>query len=85
MQDYDEYYEAIVHMARVKLLMNKHKGNIEDVHPDQLIEFAMRELHELREAIGNGSYMAIIEEIADVLNFVMAAGVQAIEEYRRRK
>lgn len=84
---YDETYEVVVHMAKLKMLMNRHKGNIEDCNTDVLIALAKEELQELLEAITSHdkNYVHIIEEVADVLNFAVAAAFNAIDEYRSRK
>lgn len=85
MDKYDDTYEAVVHMAKVKMVMNAHKGDIEDNTPNDLIIMAKDELRELEEAIGSGDYMDIIEEVADVLNMTIAAAHQAMGRYRTRK
>ncbi len=86
---YDKTYDIVVHMAKVKMLMNEHKGDIEDTNTDVLIELAKGELDELHEAIRSNeeadNYVHVIEEVADVLNFAIAAAHNAIEGYRSRK
>ncbi len=82
---YDETYEIVVTMAKIKMRMNAHKGDIEDAHYDELINMAKEELCELGEAIMGDSQVHIIEEAADVLNFTIAAAHKAIESYRTRK
>ena len=77
-------YDIVVSMARTKMLMNAHKGNIEDVDNRELIKMAIGEIHELEEAITNSGYMEIIEEAADVLNFVIAAVHKSVHGYRGR-
>lgn len=82
---YDEIYDIVVAMAKAKMMMNVHKGNIEDISTGDLIMAAKEELNELREAIDNDEYVHIIEEVADVLNFTTAAAFNAIQQYRGRK
>ena len=86
MDKYDDTYDAVVHMAKCKMVMNKHKGNIEDIEPDVLINMAKDELDELELATKKDrDYTHVIEEVADVLNFAIAAAHQAIDGYRNRK
>lgn len=82
---YDEAYDITVHMARAKMAMNSHKGNIEDKDVSSIISMAKRELDELEEAISSGDYLHIIEEVADVLNFSIAASYKALDNYRNRR
>ncbi len=82
---YDKTYEIVVHMAKVKMLMNEHKGNIEDISTRILITKAKEELDELYESLAGDDYVHIIEEVADVLNFAVAAAHNAINGYRKRK
>ena len=82
---YDETYDVLVNMAKAKMVMNSHKGDIEDMDTDMLIELAKGELDELKEAIDNGSIINTIEEAADVANFVVAAVHRAMMIYRGRK
>lgn len=84
---YDKTYEVVVHMAKAKMLMNDHKGNIEELSASQLVTMAKEELDELFEAIAaeNHNHTHVIEEVADVLNFAIAAAHSAISEYRSRR
>ena len=82
---YDDAYDATLHMAKVKMVMNSHKGNIEDNDPKVMIALAKQELDELEAAIESGNYLNIIEEVADVLNFSIAASHNALQKYRGRK
>jgi len=82
---YDEAYDIVIAMAKAKMMMNAHKGKIEEVPIDQLIAMGMEEFSELKDAIYGGDYTHIIEEVADVLNFAVAAAYNAIEGYRKRK
>ncbi len=83
---YDETYDIVISMAKTKMMMNAHKGNIEDLSPSQLCSLGAVEFKELFEAIEDKSSQThIIEEVADVLNFAVAAAYKAIEEYRSRK
>ncbi|MBW2637436.1 MAG: hypothetical protein JRC86_07955 [Deltaproteobacteria bacterium] len=83
---YDEVTAIIVSMAKAKMIMNSHKGNIENVSVDVLVKLAKTELDELREAVdSDGDYTHIIEEAADVLNYTIGVCYNAIEGYRNRK
>jgi len=72
-------------MAGVKMRMNAHKGDIEDVDPLALIKKMRGEVDELEEAIQKGDIMHIIEESADVFNFLVALTHQQVTKYRVRK
>lgn len=82
---YEDTYGILMHMAKAKLTMNAHKSNIEDLTPDELIDLAIDELIELRSAIKASDTINIIEEAADVTNYVMAASHIALMKYRSRK
>ena len=83
---YDETIEVISNMAKVKMAMNSHKANIEDKPAGQILSFMRGEVDELQNAIGNEKdLMHIIEEAADVMNFLVALTHQQIEKYRTRK
>tara|TARA_R110002096_G_scaffold367234_1_gene560567 strand:+ start:55 stop:318 length:264 start_codon:yes stop_codon:yes gene_type:complete len=83
---YDDTYDIVVSMAKTKMLMNAHKGDIEKVPTDVLVLKAKEELDELLEAINVGSdYVHVVEEVADILNFAVAAAYNAINNYRERK
>lgn len=83
---YDETIEVISNMAKVKMTMNAHKGNIEDRPAGQILAFMRSEVDELQNEIGaEEDLMHIIEEAADVMNFLVALTHQQIEKYRTRK
>lgn len=82
---YKDAVEAINAMAEVKMIMNRHKGRIEDVDADQLIKMMKDEVSELEASLKAGNLMHVIEEAADVQNFLVAVVHQKIEQYRRRK
>lgn len=84
MNDYDKTWQIVEAMARTKLLMNDHKGRIEAINPGKLLTLAQREINELRDAIARDNYMNVIEEAADILNFITAAAHQVIYKYRTR-
>ena len=44
-----------------------------------------REVQELKEAVAGGNYMHILEEAADVENFLVAIVHREIAKYRGRK
>ena len=86
MNTYDDTYEAIVHMAKAKMIMNSHKGDIETLKPQVLIELAKSELAEIEMAMVNGSdQVHVIEECADLMNYLVAMSHVAINTYRNRK
>ena len=85
MDKYDETHRVISNMAGVKMRMNSHKGNIEDVDPATIIKKLRDEVDELEEAVEKGEIMHIIEESADVFNFLVALAHQQIDKYRGRK
>lgn len=86
MNNYDSTYEAIVHMAKAKMIMNSHKGDIESLNPATLVELAKSELAEVEMAMINGQdQVHVIEECADLMNYLVAMSHVAIENYRNRK
>ncbi len=83
---YDDTYDVVVTMAKIKMKMNSHKGDIESCAFDELIRLAGEELIELEQAIiASDNQLHVIEEVADTLNFTVAAAHKAIESYRTRK
>ena len=82
MSDYSDTKVIIENMAGAKLVMNSHKGNIEDLSEEQIIRLLKCEVGELEEA---SDLMHIIEEAADVYNFLMAIVHKKVLEYRGRK
>lgn len=84
-EKYDDIHRIISSQAGVKMRMNSHKGNIEDVDPQQLIEALRSEVDELEWAIKEGDMMHIVEESSDVFNFLVAITYQQVTLYRRRK
>lgn len=85
MDKYGETRQVINKMAEVKMMMNNHKGNIEDVPSHKIRELLQGEVNELHEAVCDGDLMHIIEEAADVQNFLTALVYQQIQTYRGRK
>jgi len=91
MDKYDETHRIISNMAGVKMRMNSHKGNIEDADADVLLQKLFDEVRELEEAIKeakgstDGNIMHIIEESADVFNFLVAITHKQVTKYRERK
>lgn len=77
--------EAVNSMASVKMIMNRHKGDIIDVDPLVLIQKLKEEIAELEEAVLEGDLNNIIQEAGDVQNFLLAIVGQAIKSYRIRK
>lgn len=85
MSQYAEAQAIINKMAEVKMTMNAHKGNIEDAKPMSILKLMDGEVTELAEAIEQGDMMHIIEEAADVQNFLLALVQQQLNAYRSRK
>lgn len=82
---YRDTFDTLVNMAKVKMSMNSHKGNIEDCDPDSIIIMMKKEVDELTQAINDGDILGTIEEAADVMNFLVALVHQRITAYRSRK
>ena len=82
---YEETVEILNNMAKVKMAMNAHKGDIEVVDPMVILQRTFDELKELEEAMNEKDLMHIIEEAADVQNFLIAVVHQQIQRYRGRK
>lgn len=85
MDKYDETHRIISNMAGVKMRMNNHKGNIEDCEPQFIMDRLKEEAVELDKAVEEGDILHIIEEAADVFNFLVAITHQQVEKYRTRK
>ncbi len=85
MEKYDETTDILANMAKVKMEMNAHKGGIEDIPEDDLVHMMKDEITELVDAIESEDITHIIEECADVLNFLTAIAHQQITRYRSRK
>lgn len=77
--------EAVNSMASVKMVMNRHKGDIVDVDPLVLMAKLREEIAELEDAMIDGSLHDVIQEAGDVQNFLLAIVAQAIKTYRTRK
>lgn len=82
---YDDAHNVIRDMANVKMTMNSHKGVIEDLSPNVLMQSLRHEVKELAEALEEGNLLHIIEEAADVNNFLVALVQQQINKYRSRR
>lgn len=82
---YEETLGILVNMAKVKLAMNNHKGNIEELPYSDISELLAGEVTEFCEAIDEEAYFGIIEEGADIMNFLLAAIHKATKTYRERK
>ena len=80
MDRYAETKQIINDMASVKMAMNSHKGNIEGVVPSRIIKLMEGEVDELKEAIDSKNLMHILEEIADVQNFLIALAHRSITD-----
>lgn len=85
MNSYDEIRLIINKMAEVKMAMNSHKGNIEDLPVEVLSSLISAENMELKEAIAQGDMIKVIEEAADIHNYLTAAVFKAVQQYRGRK
>lgn len=84
-EQYRDAQEIINNMARVKMVMNAHKGQIEECATDLIVSCLKEETAELEEALQKGNLMHVIEEAADVQNFLLAIVQQALTQYRSRK
>ena len=84
MNKYNDTLNVINHMAMVKMAMNQHKGNIEDVYIGDLVKMLDDETRELVEAIDKDDTLRVIEEAADCMNFLVANVHQRIDKYRGR-
>lgn len=82
MGKYGDTIAVIENMARVKLAMNSHKGAIEDMSEEEILNCLDGELTELKNSV---DMLNTIEEAADMYNFLMALVHKKIEEYRTRK
>ena len=67
------------------MCLNSHKGKIEEAEPEWLMKAIRAEIDELEEAIQDGNIMHIIEESADVFNFLVGIVHQQTTLYRIRK
>ena len=85
MDKYEETKKILNDMASVKMAMNSHKGNIEDKPDTGILAMLRGEVAELREAVAKGDLMDILQEAADVQNFLLAIVHQQIQQYRGRK
>ncbi len=85
MNKYKEAAEILNSMAEVKMAMNNHKGKIEDAAHQSIMSALDNELEELSEALSDQDMIHIIEEAADVQNFLLALVQQQLNKYRSRK
>lgn len=82
---YTETKELMNHMSHVKMMMNQHKGDIEDCNVQLLLSKISEEIDELNTAIAEENYLSIIEEASDIQNYLVAIVHQQIRDYRNRK
>lgn len=82
---YIDTFDTLNHMAKVKMAMNQHKGSIEDCPPETILKMLKGEVEELEHAVLHKGTLDVLEESADVMNFLLALVHQQIGEYRRRK
>jgi NTP pyrophosphatase (non-canonical NTP hydrolase) len=82
---YEDIKDVINHMAAVKMYMNSHKGDIEDCDNQFLMSKLYEEITELEQAIGKEDYMNVLEEAADITNFLVAIVHKHVTKYRNRK
>jgi NTP pyrophosphatase (non-canonical NTP hydrolase) len=82
---YEETKDLIAHMAAVKMRMNSHKALIEENSSEWLMQKLREEIEEFQQAIDGEGYMNILEEAADIHNYVMAIVHQQVHKYRNRK
>lgn len=84
---FEEARDVINHMAHVKMVMNSHKGDIVEfaTNINRLIDQLQDETDELADAIRKDELISIIQEAADVQNYLLATVQSAINRYRSRK
>lgn len=82
MDKYADARSVIENMANVKLAMNSHKGNIEDMDEGDIIVKLRQEVQELDDS---ASLLNAIEEAADCYNFLLALVHKKTQQYRNRK
>lgn len=85
MDKYAETKAILNDMASVKMRMNSHKGNIEEKTDKDIVLLLDEEVRELAQALDKGDMMEILQEAADVQNFLLALVHQQIQQYRSRK
>lgn len=85
MTKYDEAMQLLCDAARFKMLLNTHKGNIEALSTEGLIENLLKELDEINEATAEDNYEKVLVETADAFNYLIAIAYNATVNYRRRK
>ena len=86
MTDYSEVQQIVSDMAKVKMAMNSHKGKIEKSSSRSLIGLLKQEVEELEQTLlSEEDLMHVIEEAADVQNFLLAIVHQQVIKYRSRK
>ena len=85
MTKYDEAMQMLCDTARFKMLLNSHKGNIEALSTESLIENLLKELDEINEATSYDNFEKVLVETADAFNYLIAIAYNAIASYRRRK
>ena len=82
---YEETINAICNASRLKMIINSHQGDIEQIEAEEVVKLAKGELDELLTAFNEGNWEKAITECGDVMNFIISLGYNAIENYRRRK
>lgn len=82
---YAQTKELMDAMAHVKMLMNSHKHQIEENDTEFLLDKLAEEVAELKEAVHTGNYMHIIEEAADIHNYLVGLVHKEIGRYQIRK
>lgn len=85
MDRYAETKQILNDMASVKMAMNSHKGRIEDQYVGDIVKMLNDEISELVDALDKGDLMDVLQEAADVQNFLLAITHQQINKYRNRK
>jgi NTP pyrophosphatase (non-canonical NTP hydrolase) len=77
--------EILSNMASIKMEMNSHKGSIENIDSMTLVALLGDEVAELREAVAKENMLHILEEAADVMNYLTALIHKETHKYRNRK
>ncbi len=84
MSSYETEMSMILDAARFKMKLNAHKGNIEDMNPNDLGHRAKGEIDEMMQAFDSEEWEKVVVEAGDALNFIIGVVSKAMDEYRNR-
>jgi hypothetical protein len=84
---YDIARNILNHNCSAKWLMNSHKDGDDAFAGTELdiLELVINELEELKDAVINDETVKILEESADVVNFIIILIMKRVEKYQNRK